>query len=200
MNRTLKDLTYLTHLKNKVFKLDGLNFGEFMTFLSQMEEQCNEVTTWIVIPQMMQVEHNYALSPSLRKSCDIAMSQIPALPKSYFHKNGRQPKNKGQMHLGWTSFAGPQTTAICGIQMPYLTNSYKKMVKRHPLLLKSIMGIVDHMWTRALDTFPEETKEMLKVSSQFLLGNTGFNKISCATNLNALWHTCCCWCSDQASY
>ena len=139
-----------------------------------------------VLPQRMFVETG--IGGDVQECCDLASTLIPTLPKSYFHKNGRQPNNKGQMHIGWTSFSGPQTTAICGLQMPYQTAVFKKMGEKQPTLLKSILTIVDYMWERAVPVFGLETAEMLKVSATFRLGHTGFNKISSGTNLDALWH------------
>ena len=34
------------------------------------------------------------------------------------------------MNIGWTSFSGPQTTAICGVQTPYLTSAYNKVKEK----------------------------------------------------------------------
>ena len=55
------------------------------------------------------------------------------LPNGLYRKNSRQPKNKGQVHVGWTTMSGPQTQAVCGEQMPYLSVPYKYLFEKKPI-------------------------------------------------------------------
>ena len=59
--------------------------------------------------------------------------EIMALPKKLYEPNSRQPENKGQVHFGWTNMAGPQTQAVCGEQMPYLSVPYKYLFEKKPI-------------------------------------------------------------------
>ena len=113
---------------------------------------------------------------------------LTGLPKGLYLKNSRQPSNAGQVHVGWTSFNGPQTQAICGVQCPYLSSSYKYLANNQPALLAQLLGVAETMWNAATTIFPVETSTMLQTSACFRLGTTGFQKISSGTNLAALWH------------
>jgi hypothetical protein len=115
--------------------------------------------------------------------------KIMALPASLYFKNSRQPSNKGQVHLGWTDFSGPQTQAVCGVQTPYLSSSYRYLATNEPTLLAQILGILEQMWRQALRAFPVETATMLQTSASLRLGGTGFQKLSSGTDLAARWHT-----------
>ena len=113
---------------------------------------------------------------------------LTGLPKGLYKKNSRQPSNAGQVHVGWTSFNGPQTQAICGVQCPYLSSSYKYLANKQPALLAQLLTVAEAMWNGATTIFPVETSTMLQTSACFRLGATGFQKISSGTNLAALWH------------
>ncbi len=115
--------------------------------------------------------------------------KMMALPASLYFKNSRQPSNKGQMHLGWTDFSGPQTQAVCGVQTPYLSSSYHYLAANEPTLLAQILGILEQMWRQARRAFPVETATMLQTSASLRLGRTGFQKLSSGTDLAARWHT-----------
>jgi hypothetical protein len=99
--------------------------------------------------------------------------KIMALPASLYFKNSRQPSNKGQVHLGWTDFSGPQTQAVCGVQTPYLSSSYRYLATNEPTLLAQILGILEQMWRQALRAFPVETATMLQTSASLRLAARG---------------------------
>ena len=115
--------------------------------------------------------------------------KMMALPASLYFKNSRQPSNKGQMHIGWTDFSGPQTQAVCGVQTPYLSSSYRYLAANKPTLLAQILGIMEQLWQQARRAFPAETATMLQTSASLRLGSTGFQKLSSGTDLAARWHT-----------
>ena len=115
--------------------------------------------------------------------------RLMAVPAKYYIKNSRDPANKGQVHVGWTSMPGPQTQAVCGVQMPYLSSSYRYLAATKPGLLRDLQAVLDGVWARALRVFPLEAAAMMKTSACFRLGDTGFHKVSSGTNLAALWHT-----------
>ena len=176
-------LTDVVRALSVKFKFD---FEDAVTFLETPKPNVNLSQPKWVVPAKMFAEN--ALPKKYAELGKLTEASLRALPKSYFTKNSRQPSNKGQMHFGWTAFSGPQTTAVCGIQMPYQTKAFKLVKQKHTTLFKNIISLTKYMWKRACLVFPNETKTMMQVSSGFRLANTGFTKISSATNLNALWH------------
>ena len=147
----------------------------------------------IIISDPMEVEPDPLQGLMHITSMDVTglgglQKSIMTLPNKLYKKNSRQPNNKGQVHLGWTTMAGPQTQAICGEQMPYLSSSFTYLAKTNPQLLSRILGAIEQMWQKAVTIFPDETTFMMQTNPTLRLGNTGFHKISSGTNLDALWH------------
>ena len=58
---------------------------------------------------------------------------------------------------------GPQTQAVCGVQMPYLSSSYRYLAATKPGLLRDLQAVLDGVWARALRVFPLEAAEMMKI-------------------------------------
>lgn len=96
--------------------------------------------------------------------------EIMALPKKLYKPNSRQPNNKGQVHIGWTTMAGHQTQAVCGEQTPYLSVPYKYLAEKKPTLFNMLMKALDVMWDKAKGVFPVECANMKQIRPALRLG------------------------------
>ena len=136
-----------------------------------------------VIPNKMHVQHTIHTEGLL----DL-QTKIDALPNKYFTKNSRLPSHKGQLNLGWTCFAGQQTTAICSKPAAYHNKAHPLLEKEQPELLNTIQHYLDFMWSETEILYPIEVSNMKKTSPFFCFGETGYTKVSIGTNFDALWH------------
>ena len=118
---------------------------------------------------------------------DALHDALLKLPKAYFRKNGRQPDNKGQCTIGWTTFGGSHTTKVCNVLAPHelkWTQKVKDISGLHAML----NIVLAYLWGQVKRTFPGDAKRMMEIHKHFRWPETGFHKISIGTNLNALWH------------
>ena len=120
-------------------------------------------------------------------------TKIEALPADQWTKNSRNPKNKGQIQVGWSAFPGSQTTHVCGVNMCYELNSTKYLKEKEPKLWEDLVKVIEYIWDELADKYPKRAQDMLNSAPPSMrIGQTGFLKCSIGTNLSAHWHTLIC--------